>query len=70
MAKLIKDEGIEKKFPRLVLVQLNALEKQKKKVAENTPDALVSQMVADFNVLWKSQSAAIPALFDWVKRNE
>ncbi len=70
MAKLIKDEGIEKKFPRLVLVQLNTLEKQKKKVAENTPDALVSQMVADFNVLWKSQSAAIPALFDWVKRNE
>lgn len=68
---LVQDEQIEKRFPRLVLNELDRREKAGRLVlAQSGPEPMVEAMAENLSVVFTLSSVELPALFDWVKKYE
>ena len=68
---MVRDQDIEKKFPRFVLAFLDRREKATKMAsAETGLEPTLSSMAENFAVLWTLSNVHVPALMKWVKKNE
>lgn len=70
-AGLVKDEDVEKRFPRYVLAFLDRRDRASKTaVMEAGFEPTVSLLTEDFAVLWTLSRVHVPALFKWIKKYE
>jgi len=68
---LIRDEDVEKKFPRLFLAQLERRDQGvKNALTDPSPDNMMKSMSDSFAVLWSLHQVYLPVLNRWVKRHE
>ncbi len=69
--ELVDDGQIEKRFPRLVLNELDRREKAGRLIlAQSGPEPVVQAMAENMSVMWTLSSVELPALFKWVKKYE
>ncbi len=68
---LVDDAQIEKRFPRLVLNELDRRDKANRlAMSQAGPDPVVEAMSENLSVVWTLSSVELPALFKWVKKYE
>lgn len=68
-ADLVKDEDVEKRFPRLVLAFLERRDRASKVATlESGLEPTVSSLTENLAVLWALSSVHVPALIDWVAK--
>ncbi len=69
--EMVDDAQIEKRFPRLVLNELDRREKAGRlTLAQSGPEPVVESMAENLAVVWTLSSIELPALFKWVKKYE
>lgn len=68
---LVKDNEVEKRFPKLVLASLERREKATQ-IADPSPslEPLMASMTENFAVLWSLSQIHVPTLLQWVDRYE
>jgi hypothetical protein len=68
---LVKDEDIEKRFPRLVLALMERKDRASKVASmEQGVEPTISSMTESFAVLWTLSNIHVPALNRWVQKYE
>ncbi len=68
---LIKDQDIEKKFPRLFLAQLEKRDRSAKAaLADDSAEASLRALSDSFAVVWSLHQVHLPILNRWVKKHE
>ncbi len=68
---LIKDQDVEKKFPRLFLAQLEKRDRSvKAALADDSPENTMKALSDSFAVLWALHQVHLPVLNRWVKKHE
>lgn len=69
--RLVKDEEIERRFPRFVLAFLDRRDRATKVATmEAGLEPTVSSLTENFAVLWNLSQIHVPALMEWVKKND
>jgi len=68
---LIKDEDIEKRFPKFVLAFLDRRDRASQVAAtEKGLESTVSSLTENFAVVWALSSIHVPTLYKWVDKYE
>lgn len=68
---LIKDQDVEKKFPRLFLAQLEKRDRAvKAALSDDSPENTMKALSENFAVLWALHQVHLPVLNRWVKKHE
>lgn len=69
LRNLVEDELIEKRFPRLVLANLDRRERAVQAAAvEDGPEPVIASFAENFAVLWSINRVHLPALAKWVRK--
>ena len=68
---LVSDSDIEKRFPRLVLANLERREKAARQMVQDQGvEPTILSMSENLAVVWALSQTEVPALLRWVKKNE